>query len=184
MNDVLKLENYLKNNGYDVISFFKESNSITFKYNKDLFIKFKKTLNNIPESEFKFKKGYCLNLQDKLIHSYKNYEFIKNVHNFISNFNSLIIGFTFCNTYIDLKTLDKYAYLKLDTGNEIYYLSNIKEFPEKFTFNKKGLINLNIIRIEENNYKEIIENIFFLEFKRYNENSNIEDFKLELIKNY
>ena len=33
-------------------------------------------------------------------------------------------------------------------------------------------------------YKEIIENIFFSEFKRYNEKASLEDFKLELIKNY
>jgi len=48
MNDVLKLENYLKNNGYDIISSFKENNSIIFKYNKKHFIRFNKTLNNIP----------------------------------------------------------------------------------------------------------------------------------------
>lgn len=184
MNDVLKLENYLKNNGYDIISSFKENNSIIFKYNKKHFIRFNKTLNNIPVNKFKLKKGYCLKTQEKSIVSYKNYEFIQNVYNFISNFNSLIFGHIFCNTYIDIESLDKYAYLKLDTGNEIYYLSNINEFPENFIFNKKGIINLNIVRIEENNYKKIIENIFFLEFKRYNEIATIEDFKLELIKNY
>jgi len=82
-------------------------------------------------NRFKLKKGYCLKTQEKSIVSYKNYEFIQNVYNFISNFNSLIFSHIFCNTYIDIESLDKYAYLKLDTGNEIYYLSNINEFPEK-----------------------------------------------------
>jgi hypothetical protein len=184
MNDVLKLENYLKNNGYDIISSFKSPSSIIFKYNKKQFIKFNKNLKNIPLNKFKLRNGYCSNIQEKSIVSHKNYEFIKNVYNYISNFNYLILGAAFCNTYIDIESLDKYAYLKLDTGNEIYYLSNINEFPERFVFNKKGIVNFNIIRIEENNYKEIIENIFFSEFKRYNEKATLEDFKLELIKNY
>lgn len=57
MNDVLKLENYLKNNEFIfIISSFKENNSIIFKYNKKHFIRFNKTLNNIPVNRFKLKK--------------------------------------------------------------------------------------------------------------------------------
>lgn len=61
MNDVLKLENYLKNNGYDIISSFKENNSIIFKYNKKHFIRFNKTLNNIPEKRILLKNSREVN---------------------------------------------------------------------------------------------------------------------------
>lgn len=165
--------------------FIKTKSSFSIRY-RNIFYNVSKKVPNISSKYLKLNDGVCiypLNLYP--IGDSINDVFIKDVYKFLENnpmpFN---IYLHVINTYIAEKDFTVYRIIQLNTDNSIIFLSNIPEFKD----NEKTIIVNEVFRVikylDYNNYKEILIDVLYEEYKRINPDKNKNDFSLDSLIQY